>query len=67
MEVLQLTLQVIGALVLLNVWLIYSGKPTRFQGGEAKSIGEDFAACGLPAAMMYVVGGLEVIVAVAVL
>lgn len=67
MEILRQALQVIVALGLLNVWLIRAGKATRFRGGTAKSMREEFVAYGLPVAMMYVVGTLKVIIAVALL
>ena len=67
MEILRQALQVIVALGLLNVWLVRAGKPTRFRGGNAKSMREEFAAYGLPTAMMYVVGALKLIIAVALL
>lgn len=67
MEILGLALQVIVALGLLNVWLIRAGKATPYRGGEAKSMPEEFAAYGLPAAMMYVVGGLKILIALAML
>ncbi len=67
MEILRQALQVIVAFGLLNVWLARAGKPTRFRGGDAKSMREEFAAYGLPVAMMYVVGGLKVIIALALL
>ena len=67
MEILRQALQVIVAFGLLNVWLARVGKPTRFRGGDAKSMREEFAAYGLPVAMMYVVGGLKVIIALALL
>jgi hypothetical protein len=67
METLQQALQVIVALGLLNVWLARAGKPTRFRGGNAKSMREEFAAYGLPVAMMYFVGSLKVIIAVSML
>ena len=67
MEILRQALQVIVAFGLLNVWLARAGKPTRFRGGDAKSMREEFAASGFPVAMMYVVGGLKVIIALALL
>ena len=67
MEILRQALQVIVALGLLNVWLARSGKSTRYRGGDAQSMREEFAAYGLPVAMMYVVGGLKLIIAVALL
>ncbi len=67
MEILRQALQVIVALGLLNVWLVRAGKPTRYRAGDAKSMREEFAAYGLPVAMMYVVGGLKLIIAAALL
>ncbi len=60
-------LQVVVALGLLNVWLLRAKKPTRYRGGDSKSIREEFAAYGLPAGVMYLVGGLKVIIAIALL
>ena len=67
MDILQQALQVIAALGLLNVWLIRAGKETPYRGGDAKSIREEFEVYGLPPAMMYVVGGLKIFIAVAFL
>jgi len=67
MEYLRLALQVIVAFGLLNVWLLRGSKATRYRGGEAKSIQEEFAAYGLPPVMMWVVGGLKIAVAAALL
>lgn len=67
MDILQQALQVIAALGLLNVWLIRAGKETPYRGGDAKSIREEFVVYGLPPAMMYVVGGLKIFIAVAFL
>jgi len=64
MEVVIVVLQVIVALGLLNVWLVRAKKPTPFRGGEAKTIRDEFDAYGLPSFMMYLVGGLKVIVAI---
>ncbi|MBT5901264.1 MAG: DoxX family protein [Opitutaceae bacterium] len=67
MEYVGLTLQVIVAFGLLNVWLLRSGKPTRYRGNGAASMREEFAAYGLPAGVMRVVGTLKVTVALALL
>ena len=67
MDILQQALQVIAALGLLNVWLIRAGKETPYRGGDAKSIREEFEVYDLPPAMMYVVGGLKILIAVAFL
>ena len=67
MEIVPTVLQVIVALGLLNVWLLRAGKATRYRGGNATSIREEFTAYGLPVGVMYVVGGLKVMIAVALL
>ena len=67
MDILQQALQVIAALGLLNVWLIRAGKETPYRGGDAKSIRGEVEVYGLPPAVMYVVGGLKILIAVAFL
>ena len=67
MELLRQALQVIVALGLLNVWLARAGKQTRFRGGNANSMREEFAAYGLPVLMMYVVGSLKVIISISLI
>lgn len=67
MDILATVLQVIVALGLLNVWLIRAGKATPYRGSEAQSMREEFEAYGLPAAMLYVVGGLKILIALALL
>lgn len=67
MEILGYVLQTIVALGLLNVWLLRASKKTPYRGGDAKSMREEFEAYGLPVAMMYVVGGLKILIALALL
>lgn len=67
MEYSRLALQVIVAIGLLNVWLLRAGKPTRYRGQDAKSMRDEFATYGLPVAMMYVVGGLKILIAIALI
>jgi uncharacterized membrane protein YphA (DoxX/SURF4 family) len=67
MEYLRLALQMIVTIGLLNVWLLRAGKPTRYRGEDAKSMRDEFAAYGLPVAMMYVVGGLKILIAIALI
>lgn len=56
----SITLQVIVALGLLNVWLVRSRSSTAYRGGSAQSLKEEFATYGLPEWSFYVVGALKV-------
>jgi uncharacterized membrane protein YphA (DoxX/SURF4 family) len=60
MEILIKIIQVIIALGLLNVWLIRANKQTRYRGGDAKNIREEFANYGLPYWFMILIGILKV-------
>ncbi len=52
--------QIIIALSVLRVWIINFNKPSRWRGGEAKNMKEEFIAYGLPSWIMYLVGSLKV-------
>jgi len=67
MKYFLLTLQLIVALGILNVWLLRSGKATPYRGGQARNLREEFAAYGLPFWFMCVVGFLKVGLALALL
>ncbi|MBT8285509.1 MAG: DoxX family protein [Flavobacteriaceae bacterium] len=67
MEIFIKVLQGIVGLSILNVWLIQYNKPTRWRGGDAKTILEEFKVYGLPAWFCYVVGTLKVILAIMLL
>jgi uncharacterized membrane protein YphA (DoxX/SURF4 family) len=56
----SITLQVIVALGLLNVWLVRARSSTAYRGGAAQSLKEEFATYGLPEWSYYVVGALKV-------
>jgi hypothetical protein len=60
-------LQVIIALGLINVWLVRFKKSTKYRGGTAQNMQQEFAAYGLPAWSVYVIGGLKVIIAAVLL
>jgi DoxX-like family len=66
-EYLLITLQLVVALGILNVWLVRSKMATPFRGGEAKSLREEFAVYGLPFWFMCVIGALKVGLALALL
>lgn len=55
-----IALKVIVCISILNVWLIQPKKATRWRGGEAKSILEEFEVYGLSKSFCYVVGFLKV-------
>ena len=63
MDILVQVLQAIVGLSILNVWLIQYNKPTRWRGGNSKTILEEFRTYGLPAWFCYVTGTLKVILA----
>ena len=67
MEYLRIGLQLIVGLSLLNVWLIQNKKPTRWRGGNAKTIIEEFKVYGLPVWSCYVVGFLKVSLSIVLL
>ena len=62
-----IALQFIVALGLLNVWLLRFNQKTAYRGGNATSMKEEFATYGLPPAMLFVVGGLKILGAFALI
>ena len=67
MEYIIIALQIIVALSILNVWLIQPKKPTRWRGGDAKTIVEEFQVYGLPKWFCYLIGTLKVSLAILLL
>ncbi|SEQ66495.1 DoxX family protein [Neolewinella agarilytica] len=63
MNYIIIALKVIVGLSILNVWLVQNKKNTRWRGGDATTLTEEFKAYGLPVWMMYAVGTLKVILA----
>ncbi len=64
MDTLILILKIVVAVSILNVWLVQNKKPTRWRGGNAQTIIEEFKVYGLPEWMCYTVGTLKVLFAV---
>ncbi len=60
METARIVLQLIVALGILNVWVLRAGRKTRYRGGDAISIREEFGTYGLPSWFMYLVGVMKV-------
>ncbi len=67
MTPLILVVQVLVALVILNVWLLRAGRATDYRGGDAKTMLEEFAVYGLPGWFMYLVGALKISFAICLL
>ena len=63
----MIILQIVAALGLLNVWLLRANRSTAYRGGDARNMREEFAAYGLPAWMVVVVGVLKVGAALALI
>ena len=59
-DVIVLILKIIVALSILNVWLLQSKKATKWRGGDAKTILEEFKYYGLSKEFCYVIGFLKV-------
>ncbi|WP_424000112.1 DoxX family protein [Maribacter sp. IgM3_T14_3] len=67
MNYLIIAFQIIVALSILNVWLIQNKKPTKWRGGNATTIIEEFEVYGLSKQMCYVIGFLKVTLAILLL
>ena len=65
MEYLTVIIQVVIALGIFNVWLLRFGQSTEWRGGDAKNMKEEFAVYGLPSWFVGVIGGLKLLLAVA--
>ena len=60
MEEVKIALKIIVGLSLLNVWLLQYNKPSRWRGGDAKTMMQEFDVYGLGSTLCYVVGLLKV-------
>lgn len=67
MEILRIVLQIVAALGILNVWLLRRDKDTSYRGKGASSMKEEFAAYGLPAWSVGVIGTLKILCALGLL
>ena len=57
-------LKIIVSLSILNVWLIQPNKPTKWRGGNAKNIFEEFEVYGLSKLLCYTIGFFKVSLAI---
>lgn len=60
MEYVIIALKIIVAVSLLNVWLVQRNKKTKWRGGDADTLVEEFKVYGLPVQVCYIVGILKV-------
>jgi uncharacterized membrane protein YphA (DoxX/SURF4 family) len=67
MDYIIIICQLIIALGIFNVWLLRFGRPTRWRGGRAQSMKEEFAAYGLPVWFMRLIGVLKLTLAFSLL
>lgn len=67
METIALISQIIIALGIFNVWFLRTGKTTNWRGGTARNMKEEFEVYGLPSWFLYFIGGLKVLLAIALL
>ena len=52
---------------IVNVWLFRSGQATLYRGGAAANLRDEFMTYGLNDTLFYLVGGLKLLAAVALL
>ncbi len=64
MEYLITALQVIVGVSILNVWLVQYKKATRWRGGNATTLIEEFEVYGLPKWSLYIIGAFKIIFAI---
>jgi len=64
MDYVVIALQLIVGLSILNVWLVQNKKASRWRGGNATTIVEEFQVYGLPDKFVYVIGAFKVTLAI---
>ncbi len=60
-------IKIIISLSILNVWIMRYNKKTKYRGGNANSLKEEFEVYGLPTWLIYVVGFLKISLAFMIL
>ena len=55
-----MTIKIITALGIFNVWLLRYNKNTEYRGGNAKSLKEEFETYGLNSWFMYIIGAIKI-------
>ena len=67
MDTIQYLLQLIAGLGILNVWLLRYNQGTAYRGGTAADMKAEFANYGLPNWSVYLIGGLKITAALALI
>lgn len=67
MDYVSIGLKIIVGLSILNVWLLQPKKATKWRGGNATTIKEEFKVYGLSETFCYVIGFLKVSLALILL
>lgn len=67
MDTTQHLLQLIAGLGILNVWLLRYNQGTAYRGGTAADMKTEFAHYGLPNWSVYLIGGLKITAALALI
>lgn len=67
LDYISIILKIIVGLSILNVWLIQPNKATKWRGGDAETIVEEFEVYGLSKQFCYLVGFLKVSLALILL
>jgi hypothetical protein len=67
MEIAIITIQVVVALSIANVWLLRPRLATNWRGGDATNMREEFQVYGLPRWAMMTVGATKLLTATALL
>jgi hypothetical protein len=67
MEYVISIIKIVIAASILNVWLFRFKKSTIWRGGNAENMKQEFETYGLPEWLMFVVGGLKVILSLGLL
>ncbi|MDF4202929.1 DoxX family protein [Maribacter sp. SA7] len=67
MNYIIIAFQIIVGISILNVWLVQNKKATKWRGGKATTIIEEFKAYGLSKQICYIVGFFKVTLAILLL
>lgn len=67
MNIILIFLQILVALLILNVWIVRPRMKTQFRGGNAKNMREEFATYGLSFSAMCAIGTMKVALALALI